>query len=301
MRIDLEIGGYRISIDEPENHPRLAWPMPPFESFQTQPDSHPDINVKVTVAAHLPELSRGLLRFDAAHGLWKLFESDDGLVIESISPNTHQLRACALVSDDYKSVCSWILPELQMGQVGWCPMHLFNPLVEICLLSLMAREGTLLLHAAGLSSHAQGYLFTGASGAGKSTIADFFSERGARILSDERIIIRDIAGRFMIHGTPWVGSGNYATNKSCPLTQLFCISHGRGRHTMSSMSPRAVAQELLRQSFLPLWDRGAMLTTMEVVGNLVQHVDCRALAPLKSPDIVDFIFAQRAPHAVGTS
>ncbi|HXC68055.1 MAG TPA: hypothetical protein VN638_11585 [Nitrospiraceae bacterium] len=300
MKIDLEIGGYRISIDEPENHPRLAWPMPPFESFQTQPGSHPDINVKVTVASHLPELPRGPLRFDAAHGLWKLFESDDGLVIESISPNTHQLRACALVSDDYKSVCSWILPELQMGQVGWCPMHLFNPLVEVCLLSHMAREGTVLLHAAGLSSHEQGYLFTGASGAGKSTIADFFSERGARILSDERIIIRDIVGRFMIHGTPWVGSGNYAANKSCPLTQLFCISHGTGRHTMSSMPPRAVAQELLRQSFLPLWDRGAMLTTMEVVGDLVQHVDCRALAPLKSPDIVDFIFAQR-PHAVGTS
>lgn len=301
MRIDLQIGGYRISLDEPENHPRLAWPMRPFDSFLAQPGSQPDVDVKVTVASHLPALSRGPLRFDAAHGLWKLFESNTGFVIESLSPNTLQPRTCALVSEDYKTVSAWILPELQMGQVGWCPMHLFNPLLEICLLSRMAREGTLLLHAAGLSSNEQGYLFTGASGAGKSTIADFFAERRALILSDERVIIRKVAGRFMIHGTPWVGSGNYAANKSCPLTQLYCISHGTDKHTTSTMSPRTVAQELIRQSFLPLWDRAAMESTMEVIGNLVQQVDCRALAPLKTPDIVDYILAQRLLHPVGSA
>jgi len=301
MRIDLQIGGYRISLDEPENHPRLAWPMRPFDSFLAQPGSQPDLDVKVTVASHLPALSTGPLRFDAAHGLWKLFESDAGLVIESLSPHTHQPRACALVSEDYRTVRAWILPELQMGQVGWCPMHLFNPLVEVCFLSRMAREGTLLLHAAGLSSHEQGYLFTGASGAGKSTIADFFAERGALILSDERIIIRKIAGRFMIHGTPWVGSGNYATNDRSLLTHLYCINHGTGRHTTSSMSPRTVIQELLRQSFLPLWDREALETTMGIIADLVQQVDCRALAPMKSPDIVDYILAQRQLHQVGSS
>jgi hypothetical protein len=301
MRIDLQIGGYLISLDEPENHPQLAWPMRPFDSFLVQSASQPDLAVTVTVASHLPSLSKGPLRFDAAHGLWKLFESADGLVIESLSPNTQQPRSCALVSEDYRTVSAWILPELQMGQVGWCPMHLFNPLIEVCLLSRMAREGTLLLHAAGLSSHDQGYLFTGASGAGKSTIADFFAERGALVLSDERIVIRKISGHFMIYGTPWVGSGNYANNDRHPLTQLYCISHGTGSHTMSRMSPRTVAQELLRQSFLPLWDREALQTTMATIANLVEQIDCRALAPLKSPDIVDYILAQRQLHPVGPS
>lgn len=301
MRIDLHIGGYRISLDEPENHPRLAWPMRPFDSFLAQPGSQPDMDVKVTVASHLPAFATGLLRFDAAHGLWKLFESDAGLVFESLSPNTHQPRARALVSEDYRTIRAWILPELQMGQVGWCPMHLFNPLIEACLLSHMAREGTLLLHAAGLFSHEQGYLFTGASGTGKSTIADFFAERGALILSDERIIIRKIAGRFMIHGTPWVGSGNYAANDRSPLTHLYCISHGTGGHKTSAMSPRAVAQELLRQSFLPLWDREALEATTGSIADLVQQVDCQALAPLKSPDIVDYLLAQRQPQPVGSS
>jgi hypothetical protein len=67
------------------------------------------------------------------------------------------------------------------------------------------------------------------------------------------------------------------------------------------MSPRAVVQELLRQSFLPLWDREALETTMGIIADLVQQVDCRALAPMKSPDIVDYILAQRQLHPVGSS
>ena len=67
------------------------------------------------------------------------------------------------------------------------------------------------------------------------------------------------------------------------------------------MSSRAVVQELLRQSFLPLWDREALETTMGIISDLVQQVDCRALAPLKSPDIVDYILAQRQLHPVGSS
>ncbi|MEO6544320.1 MAG: hypothetical protein ABIP05_09765, partial [Nitrospiraceae bacterium] len=66
------------------------------------------------------------------------------------------------------------------------------------------------------------------------------------------------------------------------------------------MSPRAVTQELLRQSFLPLWDREGLDRTMGLMSDLVQQVDCRALAPLKSPDIVDYILAQRHPHPVGS-
>ena len=69
-------------------------------------------------------------------------------------------------------------------------MHLFNPIVEVCLLSRLALDGGLLLHAAGIAVQDQGYVFTGASGTGKSTIAQLFADQGALILSDERVILR---------------------------------------------------------------------------------------------------------------
>jgi hypothetical protein len=214
MLIAFQLGGSIFHLRELKDHPLLAWPIRPFDAFLAPQDLPPDFQVEVTVVPHLPELATGPLRFDAGQGYWKLFESDAGFMIESLSPILHQPRARAQVSDDYRTIRAWVLPELHLGQVGWSPMHLFNPIVEICLLSRLALDGGLLLHAAGLSIQDGGYVFTGASGTGKSTIAQFFADRNALVLSDERLILRKIADNFVFYGTPWVGSVS-----SCPLAR----------------------------------------------------------------------------------
>ena len=300
MLIALQLGGSVFHLRDQKDYPLLAWPIRPFDAFLAPPDLPPDFQVDVTVVPHLPELATGSLRFDAGQGNWKLFESDAGFVIESLSPLLLQPRARALVSHDYRTIHAWVLPELHLGQVGWSPMHLFNPIVEICLLSRLALDGGLLLHAAGLTAQEEGYIFTGDSGTGKSTIAQFFAERGALVLSDERLIIRKIADDFILYGTPWVGSGNYAHNAQAPLTQLYCISHGTEQHTISPLPPRAVSQELLRQCFLPLWNRDALEATLATVTDLVRQIHCRALAALKSPDLVDFVLTQRHLSPIGS-
>ena len=300
MLIALQLGGSTFHFREPNDYPLLAWPIRPFDAFLAPLDSPPDFQADVTVVSHLPELATGPLRFDAGQGNWKLFESDAGFVIESLSPILLQPRARALVSHDYRTIRSWVLPEIHLGQVGWSPMHLFNPIVEVCLLSRLALDGGLLLHAAGLTVQEEGYIFTGSSGAGKSTIAQFFSNRGALVLSDERLIVRKVADGFRFYGTPWVGSGNYAHNAHASLTQLYCISHGTEQHTISPLSPRAVSQELLRQCFLPLWSRDALETTLATVTDLVRQIHCRALAPLQSPDVVDFVLSQHHLSPVGS-
>ena len=300
MVIPLQLGGSVFHLSEPQNYPLLAWPIHPFDEFLVPDHIPPDFHIDVTIVSHLPELAAGPLRFNADQGYWKLYESDGGFVIESLSPMLLQPRARALVSHDYRTIRAWALPEMHLGQVGWSPMHLFNPIVEICLLSRLALDGGLLLHAAGLTIREEGYIFTGSSGTGKSTIAQYFAERGALVLSDERLIIRKIADDVLFYGTPWVGSGNYAHNAQAPLSHLYCISHGTDQHTIAPIPPRAVSQELLRQCFLPFWNRAALEATLATVTDLVQHVDCRALAALKSSDVVDVVLSQRHLTTIGS-
>lgn len=289
MHFILEIGGYRIAVHEPNDYPCLAWPIRPFEAFLVKDTNPADVTVEVAVAPHLPDLPTDRLQFDSNHGHWKLFTSPDGLVLDSLSPKTGSLRARARLSPDYRHVQAWVLPDHQNGQVGWSPMHLFNPIIEVCLLSRLAQEGGLLLHASGLLYRGSGFVFSGASGTGKSTMAGWFAERDAQILSDERIILKTTPTGTRFFGTPWIGSGAFAANASAPLTRLFCIRHGVEQHRLESVPASRIVSFLLQQTFLPYWDRIAMDATLDSLVSMTQQIPCMSLACLKDPNVVDAI------------
>ena len=299
MQIELQLGGLVLHLRERHDYPCLAWPIRPFDKFLAEPGLQPDFEIDVEVCSTLPEFKKGLLRFDAAHGYWTVFESDSGLVIESLSPQLLQPRARALLSADYRTVRAWILPEFHLGQVGWSPMHLFNPIVEVCLLSRLALDSGLLLHAAGVTTHDQGYVFTGASGTGKSTISQFFADQGALILSDERVILRQHGSAFTVYGTPWVGSGQYAANASGPITGLYGIAHSEHQHRIAPLSPTKTMSLLLQQSFLPHWDRAAMEATLDFLASFTSHIPCFSLGFLKQADVVELLQTRPASLAAG--
>jgi hypothetical protein len=290
MDLTVRIGGYSIQIHEPDNHPRLVWPLRPFAGFLTPSILAPDLQINVTVVSPLPDLPRGRLLFDSAHGCWTLFESDTELLFESLDPKILQPRVRARLSSDYRTVQAWILPSLEGGQVGWSPMQLFNPLIEVCLLSRLSRDGGLLVHAAGLVFNNQGFVFTGPSGTGKSTIAELFAHRGATILSDERIILRRHGQTFSLYGTPWVGSGHYAENASTPLTTIYGISHGQEQHRLLPLRSSKAVTLLLQQAFLPYWDRTGLETTLDFLASLTSQLPCQSLSFLNQPDVVEFLY-----------
>ncbi len=289
MTITLQLGGYVLRMTEGHAYPRLAWPLRPFETFVVPSGTPPDIDVQVEVVSTLPELGSREVRFDAGQGLWKLFDGSDGLVLESLHTQTHQPRARARVANDYRQLQAWVLPELMGGQVGWCPMYLFNPIVEVCFLSVLARGGGLLLHGAGLAHQQQGLIFTGPSGAGKSTIAQYFADQTATVLSDERVILRKDGDTCTLYGTPWVGSGEYAANASTTLTALLAIRHGADRHELAPLHPAKAISLLMQQAFLPRWDRDAMECTLDTLVAMTEVVPCISLAALKQPDVVDAV------------
>lgn len=301
MDLTVGIGGYSIQIHEPDHHPRLVWPLRPFDRFLVPLVPVPDLQVNVTVVSPLPDFTPGTRLFDSAHGCWTLFESDAGLLFESLDPKHLQPRVRASISKDYRTVQAWILPSLEGGQVGWSPMQLFNPLIEVCLLSRVARDGGLLLHAAGLVFNSEGFVFTGPSEAGKSTISELFARRGGTVLSDERVILRRQGSAFFLYGTPWVGSGQYAENASAPITALHRISHGAEQHRLTPLAASKAVTLMLQQAFLPHWDRKGMETTLEFLESLTTRVPCHSLSFLNQPDVVDFVRDHSSVLTIGST
>lgn len=300
MEIDLHIAGYRIRLTETQDAPCISWPLHPFGAFLDRSGHHPDIEMAITIVEKLPNFPHGSLHFDACHGLWRLYETGSGLLLECLDTQTHQPCARALIDADYSTIQVWACGEQRDSVLGWVPMKIINPIAEVCLLTRLAREGGILLHSAGVFTPPGGYIFAGASGAGKSTLSGFFAERGASVLSDERMIIRHDGEGFVMHGTPWIGSGAYAENESVLLTDLFCIRHGEG-HRIEHMGAGAVLSWLLPQCFLPHWDRAGMESTLAFLNDLLRHVPCRRLSFAKDSNVVDYVQGQCAAAAAVAS
>lgn len=98
------------------------------------------------------------------------------------------------------------------------------PLGPLILYYLTAFSNSIMIHGSGILYNSKGYLFSGVSGVGKSTMAKIWQDEDAQIINDDRLIIRETGGRFYIYNTPMY----YIDRpKKAPLEKLFLIKHGK--------------------------------------------------------------------------
>jgi hypothetical protein len=97
------------------------------------------------------------------------------------------------------------------------------PLDGLVLYYLTVIRGDIFIHGSGVNYNHKGYLFTGTSGQGKTTLARLWEDSGARVIHDDRLIIRNIQGKYIMYNTPVYDNDTPAQS---PLDRIFIISHG---------------------------------------------------------------------------
>ena len=106
-------------------------------------------------------------------------------------------------------------------------------------------------HAFAVEDEGRGFLFVGHSGAGKSTQAALWAARtNATVLSDDRVAVRMDGKGPSIHGTPWGGDADIATNHRAPLTAVFILGQAP-QNSLRRLSPVESVPLLAVRSFLP--------------------------------------------------
>jgi hypothetical protein len=86
-----------------------------------------------------------------------------------------------------------------------------------------------MIHACGVIYGGRAFLFAGASGVGKSTVAEMMlAEADTQLLGDDMIIITRAAEGWQAHGSPLGGaiSRNRLSNSSCRLEAIYLLSQG---------------------------------------------------------------------------
>ena len=91
---------------------------------------------------------------------------------------------------------------------------------------LLAEEGGFLLHAASGIRSGRAFLFSGLSGAGKTTLSRL-APRGVSLLTDEISYIRRDGAGYRAYGTPFAGElAKAGENVSAPVGALYFLAKG---------------------------------------------------------------------------
>jgi len=96
-----------------------------------------------------------------------------------------------------------------------------------------------MIHASGVSHNGHGYIFSGISGKGKSTIANFWDASGAKVIHDDRLIIRNTGGVYRMFNTPVY---NNDEPRDSVLEKIFIIEHGLENMIVPIKGANAVTQ-----------------------------------------------------------
>lgn len=166
-------------------------------------------------------------------------------------------------------------PEFRRTRFQYCPssgpagvVPIAHPTEQYLVGRLLGRRGDVLLHACALLDEEGVYVFFGHSGAGKSTMSGLGREAGARILADDRTLLRVEDGRVLAAGTPWQGSYRPGIPSFAPVRGIFLLVQAPEDGVVPIPPARAFAElhvRTVQPSHVPSEIEGVVRTLERIV------------------------------------
>ena len=275
-----DLAGHRFSI-EPVCSERFSVP----ERWQPFRSTHnPDFHLRVTPYEDaLPPA--GKLKFETVR--WRLYTSDE-----------ENLFVIDVLKDKQSHMVLRMRPgtsnvQIQMqGSLTGVDYPLSYPTDELIFINRLPQHESVVVHACGVLYRGQVLLFVGESGAGKTTTARLWqNDPEARVLCDDRIILKKTPDGFWAYGTPWHGDLPAVSNLGAPLSHIYFIHH-HPKNILSPISQVRATAMLLTQSFSPLWDKALMENTARILHNVIASVPVSSFGFSPDQSAVKFIQCQ---------
>ena len=164
------------------------------------------------------------------------------------------------VSDDdvrvYRDGRDWLL-ERGDFQARWDPLtgcgrvrqtsnpYALDSVLRILHSLVLSSRGGFLLHAASAICDGRAYLFSGVSGAGKTTLTRL-APSSVVLLTDEISYVRPISTGYCAYGTPFSGElAKAGENASAPVSALFFLEKGL-ENRVEELPPAEAVRRLMR-------------------------------------------------------
>lgn len=167
--------------------------------------------------------------------------------------------------------------------------YALNTILRIVHTLYLARAQGFLLHAASAVRNNRAFVFSGVSGAGKTTISRCAPE-DVVLLTDEISYIRQIDDQYSAWGTPFAGEmGTPGANISAPLAKLFFLEKGP-ENRIDDMDPSEALRLLLRNTLFFSNDEAAVAAVFDSACALLERVPAQRLAFVPDASVWELIY-----------
>jgi hypothetical protein len=270
----LRIAGVRFAVSS-EQAVRLRIVNPLYRSFVSRSvPGKETAKIGMNLAlGPLPALE-GLEQIFDTDESWSMFRGADRLWIK-LQPSRHSKPFWVARFDRSVSQVDFYCesPGSEKGKKTVEIVHpVYYPLDQLLLMYFLAQRRGILAHAAGVVMKGKASIFPGESGAGKSTFSELLAEaRIGRLLSDERVIVREIDGTMQAFGTPWAGTAGITRNGSAPLAGIYFLTHGKNNH-IEKLAAGEALDRFLPLISIPWYDPDTMAPIVAFAKHLAARV-----------------------------
>jgi len=153
---------------------------------------------------------------------------------------------------------------------------------------ILAEEGGFLLHAASAIRNGKAFLFSGVSGAGKTTISRL-APPDATLLTDEVSFLRPDNDSYRAWGTPFAGElAKLGENCSAPVATLFLLAKGP-EHRVEPVSQLEATRALMRNILFFAHDPELVERVFESACRFVSKLPVRRLTFRPDASVWDLV------------
>jgi hypothetical protein len=105
------------------------------------------------------------------------------------------------------------------------------------------------------------------------------------------VLVRRHRGKIWAFGTPWHGSGRFASPQGRRLAAVFLLEHG-AETRIGPLSEAVAAAQLFARTFPPMWEPDVVARVLSSCSRLVREVPCQRLSFRPGVAVVKTVCAQ---------
>jgi hypothetical protein len=252
---NLNIAGYRIRLESSDDGPELV-PSRKFRPNMVYGQDY-DVRIKVHHGFIKPDIDAERLfvapyvvevngyKITRSINFWSVYKQGGDLLIITNFPDSPDKKATLRLSFGIRE---W---DLYIENAGWHTDPMEYPLDGLILYYLTAINADIMIHASGVCYNGCGYLFSGISGRGKTTMAKLWDNIGAQVIHDDRLIIRNVEGMYRMFNTPIYKDD---VPRNAPLDRIFLITHGeenKQAHVKEATAVSMIVSNCIQHNYSP--------------------------------------------------